>query len=184
MGVSLALALLYLWREFSWVVALRAGCIAVLLAAGFVFVGVGVWVFAAAREILEARRSRRKVAREWRERHPTGRDEFLAECGIGGEGTELSGKIAIVLREVLADLGGGLPPETIRADDSLAEPIWDNLWWSDVYFGIEIRAEVKLKEWGAVDRLAIDQHRARLRVRDLVRAVMTEAVPIQRTERR
>ena len=150
-----------------------------MLAAVFTWLAAGVWLFAAARTALDARQLRRRVIREWRERHPTSRDEFLVSCDIP-ERTGIGTNVAVVAREVLADLGGGLPPESIRAEDSLAEPIWDNLWWSEVFFRIEIGAGVKVKDWGVVRDLPVGRHRSQLRVRDLVRAVATSAVPIDR----
>lgn len=139
--------------------------------------GEGIHAFAAGRAVLEKRRTRCRTARAWRERLPVDDAEFLADCGVPPDGA--SAALALSTRRALAECGG-VPPEAVRADDSLAEPVWDDLWWSDVFFRIEKEAWVKVRDWGTIDGRGISLQRSELRVRDLVASLGGRAEPIAR----
>jgi len=126
---------------------------------------------------------RRRLMDEWRRRPPVSDADFLLGCGIAA-GSE-DARRALLLRAACAKVTA-VPPETIRPDDTLADPIWDSIGWIEVIMELEDAAGVSIPDevFDAAGRAAGGSV-AQARVRDLVRGVIEHAragPPVRRTK--
>jgi acyl carrier protein len=122
---------------------------------------------------------RRALLDEWRRRPPVSDSDFLAGCGLA-PGTE-DARRALLLRAACAKVTA-VPPETIRPDDTLADPIWDSIGWLEVVMELEDAAGVSIPD-EVFDAAGGSVSQAR--VRDLVRGVVEHAragPPARRTK--
>ena len=126
------------------------------------------------------RRKLRGAAAAWGGRTPMPDAEFLRLCEVPDE--PFAARAALAARRAIASLAT-VPPETILPDDSFYHdlrhlPFWDSLDWLGFVFEVEKQANHELRVMGAVAEGAV---RAagdfkRLRVRHIVRSVMTAAI--------
>ena len=72
--------------------------------------------------------------------------------------------MALALRRVLAEQGSAISSDKIRADDSLAQPLWEGVSWETILFLVERKGGVELSEHSF-------RPQPGAQVRDLVRAL-------------
>jgi acyl carrier protein len=117
-------------------------------------------------------RRQREVWRAWCERPQVRDDDFLRACELPDENPWTRG-LALATRNALAE-ASGVPPGTIKADDSFQHEVWDSLDWLDIIFRIEKAAAVKIPWSPALDRLY--EPGSGPTVAELVRAIIASSL--------
>lgn len=113
----------------------------------------------------------------WRARTRQSDEEFLAVCGVSRHSE--SAKLALTVRFELGE-AAAVAAETIHADDSLRDRIWDCIDMLDIHLRIESAANVKVISNWVNESFREMRDRSKLNVSDFVRVILESTVPMNK----
>jgi hypothetical protein len=103
--------------------------------------------------------------------------EFVRACKIALNSE--SAKLALTVRSALGE-AAGVPAQTIHADDSMRDRIWNSIDMLDIHFRIERAANVKVVSRWVNESVREMRDWSKLKVSDFVAVILESTVPLNK----